>query len=155
MDIGSILMGLALALLAAAYIGRPLVVKSGLAVSVEDRHLSELQAQRDRILNRLQELDMDFAMSKIIEEDYRVERQTLMLNGAEVWKAIDLLGGSSPSLVKNISPEDEVEAAVARLRGKTAIIAGGYCPSCGTEVQMGDAFCTSCGTSLQVAEGAN
>lgn len=155
MDIGSILMGLALALLAAAYIGRPLVVKSGLAVSVEDRHLSELQAQRDRILNRLQELDMDFAMSKIIEEDYRVERQTLMLNGAEVWKAIDLLGGSSPNLVKNISPEDEVEAAVARLRGKTAIITGGYCPSCGTEVQMGDAFCTSCGTSLQVAEGAN
>jgi len=154
MDIGSILMGLALVLLVIAFIGRPLVVKSGLAVSVEDRQLSELQAQRDRILNRLQELDMDFTMSKIIEIDYRLERQSLMLEGSDVFKAIDSLVGSSARPVMSVSPEDEVEAAVARLRGKSATAIDGYCPSCGSEVQKGDAFCTSCGTSLQVAEDA-
>ena len=154
MDIGSILMGLALVLLVIAFIGRPLVVKSGLAVSVEDRQLSELQAQRDRILNRLQELDMDFTMSKVIETDYRLERQSLMLDGSEVFKAIDSLVGSSASPVMSVSPEDEVEAAVARLRGKSTPAIVGYCPTCGSEVQKGDAFCTSCGTSLQVAEDA-
>jgi hypothetical protein len=155
MDIGSILIGLALALLVAAYIGRPILVKSGRVVTVEDRRLSELQAQRDRILNRVQELDMDFAMGKVLESDYRLERQGLIMQGAEVLKAIDMLVGSSPSLVSSAATEDEIEAAVARLRGKSRASTDGYCPSCGAEVQNEDAFCTSCGTSLQMSQGAN
>jgi hypothetical protein len=155
MDIGSILLGLALVLLVAAYIGRPLLVKSGLAVSVEDRQLSELQAQRDRILNRLQELDMDFAMSKILETDYQAERQAVMQDGTEVFKDIDALVGSSPGSAKRVSREDEIEAEVAKLRGSPTAAKEGFCPSCGAEVQKSDAFCTSCGTSLQVAEEAS
>jgi hypothetical protein len=153
MDIGSILIGLALALMAGAYIGRPLLMHAGQAVSAEDRRLSELQAQRDRILNRLQELDMDFAMKKLLEQDYRQERQALMLEGTQVLKAIDLFFGSAPGLVKGASPDDAIEAAVANLRAKGAVPRAGYCPSCGAEVQDGDAFCTRCGTSLQFAEG--
>jgi hypothetical protein len=155
MDIGSILIGLALALLVAAYISRPLLMKGGQAVTMEDRQLSELQAKRDRILNRLQELDMDFAMGKILEEDYQLDRQALMTQGADVLKAIDVLIGGAPSQAKDADAEDEIEAAVARLRGKDKPLASGYCPSCGNAVQQGDAFCTRCGTSLQAVEGAN
>jgi hypothetical protein len=154
MDIGSILIGLALALLVAAYISRPLLVKDGQAVTREDRQLSELQAMRDRILNRLQELDMDFTMGKILEEDYQLERQGLMTQGADVLKAIDALVGGAPGQARGALAEDEIEAAVTRLRGKDKPATSGYCPSCGTAVQQGDAFCTRCGTSLQAAEGA-
>jgi hypothetical protein len=154
MDIGSILISLALALLVAAYISRPLLVKGGQVVTREDRQLSELQAKRDRILNRLQELDMDFTMGKILEEDYQLERQVLMTQGADVLKAIDALVGSAPIQAVGALDEDEIEAAVARLRGKDMPTTSGYCPSCGTAVQQGDAFCTRCGTSLQAREGA-
>ena len=153
MDIGSILISLALALVTGAYIGMPILIKSGKAVSVEDRQLSEFQAQRDRILNRVQELDMDYTMGKILEGDYSRERQGLMQQGAEVLKAIDALVGSASSPVSYKDPDDEIEAAVARLRGKSSTSTAGYCPSCGAEVQRDDAFCTRCGTSLKIADG--
>jgi hypothetical protein len=155
MDIGSILIGLALVLVVGAYIGMPILTKSGKAVTFEDRQLSELQAQRDRILNRVQELDMDYTMGKILEGDYKTERKGLMHKGAEVLKVIDTLVGTSPSQVVHKVPDDEIEAAVARLRGKSSALTAGYCPSCGAEVQHDDAFCTRCGTSLQITEDAH
>ena len=151
MDFGSIMIGLALLILVGAYIGQPLIVKGGRKVTGEDRKLSELQAQRDRILNRLQELDMDYAMSKILESDYQQERSALMQTGADTLKAIDELTGSLPAPTDET--EDEIEAAVARLRGKERELVGGFCPSCGTEVQDGDAFCTRCGHTLEVSVG--
>lgn len=152
MDIGSILIGLALLLVVGAYIGMPILSKTGKAVTVEDRQLSELQAKRDRILNRVQELDMDFTMGKILEADYKLERQSLMKQGAEVLKNIDALIGSTPSAAEGVRTGDEIEAAVARLRGKPISPTGIFCPSCGAGVQEGDAFCVRCGTSLQVSE---
>jgi hypothetical protein len=152
MDIGSILIGLALLLLVGVFIGRPILVKGGLAVTAEDRQLSELQATRDRILNQVQELDMDYAMAKIIEVDYKRERQALMLHGTDVLKGIDSLVDSAPRLAVADFPEDEIEAAVAKLRGRTAPSRAGFCPSCGNEVQPGDAFCIRCGTQLKVTE---
>jgi hypothetical protein len=152
MDIGSILISLALALVVGTYIGIPILTKSGRAVTVEDRRLSELQAQRDRILNRVQELDMDFTMGKILDADYKSERASLMQQGAEVLKTIDALVGGTPVPDSKAAPDDEIEAAVARLRGKSPVSSAGYCPSCGAGVQSGDAFCTHCGTSLQATE---
>ncbi len=146
MDIGSILIGLALALVVAAYIGRPILQKSGQMVSGEDRRLSELQAQRDRVLNRVQELDMDFAMGKLLEQDYRSERDALMMQGAEILKAIDAIVGVLPD--PETGQVDEIEVEIARIRGKQKPSVGGFCPHCGAEVQEGDAFCTRCGTSL-------
>lgn len=151
MDIGSVLIGLALAIVVGAYIGLPILVKGGKAVTVEDRQLSELQATRDRILNRLQELDMDYSMGKILEKDYRDERQGLMGKGAAVLKAIDSLIGQAPDSSRETAADEEIEAAVTRLRGKTSRPDLGYCPSCGIEIQRDDAFCTRCGTSLQIA----
>ena len=152
MDIGSILIGLAILFLVGAYIGQPLIVKGGRKVTQEDRKLSELQAQRDRILNRLQELDMDFAMGKVPETDYQMERSGLMQTGADTLKAIDeVTGGISVPVNK---AEDDIEAAVARIRGKEPGSKDGFCPACGAEVQQGDAFCTRCGQTLKVVEGA-
>lgn len=152
MDLGSILIGLALAIAVAAYVIRPLVQDGGEVITDVDRRLSELQAERDRVLTRIQELDMDYAMGKILEEDYRSQRDELMLYGADILKELDAKAGLESSPVAAVGLEDEIESAVARLRSTGGTSAPGFCPSCGEQVLKGDRFCTHCGTSLKQEE---
>ena len=81
---------LALLVLVALYISRPFfereaVHTASLAQAQADsaeHERSILLAERDRILNALQELDFDFALGKIPEEDYPGQRQRLVQTGA-------------------------------------------------------------------------
>lgn len=84
MDIGSILLILGLLLLVTLFIARPLMEKRSVVVSQEEHELSALLAERDRLLNALQELDFDYAMGKIPEEEYPAQRSVLLQRGAEV-----------------------------------------------------------------------
>ncbi|HEY43872.1 MAG TPA: zinc ribbon domain-containing protein [Anaerolineae bacterium] len=153
MDLGSLLVILALGLMAAAFIAQPFVDSPGLGVTKEERRLSELQAERDRVLATLQELDMDHAMGKVLREDYQSQRGTLVARGAEVLKAIDELRGPADEAMPDTDLEVEIEAAVARLRRSEGEISGGTCGSCGREIVAGDRFCVHCGASLP-EEGA-
>jgi hypothetical protein len=149
MDLGSILLGLALALIVGVILVRPLLAHSGEGVSESERRLSMYQAERDRILNRLQELEMDFTMGKVIEGDYARERQELMREGAEVLRQMDALGGDEMPTGESL--DARVEAAISGARAKTQR-RDGFCPNCGAEVQAGDLFCTRCGQAIQEAE---
>jgi hypothetical protein len=152
MDIGSILIGLALAIAVAAYVIRPLLQGEGEMITEVDRRLSELQAERDRVLTRIQELDMDFTMGKILEENYRGQRNELMLYGAEILRELDTKAGLESSSAKPISLEEEIESAVVRIRSTGSSSGSVFCPSCSEQVQKGDRFCTHCGTSLKQEE---
>ena len=152
MDLGSLLVILALGLIAAVFIAQPLMGSRGLGVTKEERRLSELQAERDRVLTTLQDLDMDHAMGKVLEEDYQAQRNALVSHGAEVLREIDDLHGP----VREVSPEtdldDEIETAVAQLRKGEDQESSRTCSSCGREVIAGDRFCVHCGASL-IEEG--
>jgi hypothetical protein len=152
MDIGSILIGLALAIAVAAYVIRPLIVGGGELITEVDHRLSELQAERDRVLSRIQELDMDFAMGKILEEHYRSQRNELMRYGAEVLKELDERAGLDATPREPVRLDDEIESAVARIRGAEGQESPEFCPACGEQVQKGDRFCTHCGTALKQGE---
>src|SRR5665648_536644 len=91
MDIGSILAGLALTLLTVAFVALPFLQHRGKGITEAERLSSELQAGRDRVLNNLHELEMDFNTGKILEEDYRDQRQALMKEGAGILRRIDVL----------------------------------------------------------------
>jgi hypothetical protein len=97
MDLGSILIILALILVTVAFVGHPLMRGVGLEVTEINRRLSELLAERDRVLAGLEELDMDHAMDKVLQEDYLVQRGSLVSRGAEVLKAIDEMQGFNGS----------------------------------------------------------
>jgi hypothetical protein len=153
MDLGSLLIILALGIMAAAFIAQPFVESSGLGATKEERRLSELQAERDRVLATLQELDMDHAMGKLLREDYQSQRGTLVVRGAEVLKAIDELRGATDEAFPGTDLEVEIEAAVARLRRGENRASGGICRSCGREIVAGDRFCAHCGASI-FEEGA-
>jgi hypothetical protein len=148
MDLGSLLIILALGILTAIFIAQPLMESRGLGVTKEERHLSELQAERDRVLTTLQELDMDHAMGKVLQEDYQAQRGVLVSRGAEVLRAIDELRGTAGEVIPETDLEVEIETAVARLRRGEDHASDGYCSSCGKEVIAGDRFCVHCGASL-------
>ena len=153
MDIGSILAGLALIMLTAAFVALPLVQHRGKRISEEERQLSELQAGRDRVLYSLQELEMDFNTGKIPEDDFREQREALMQEGAGILRQIDSLKAGSHVSSEGHDLDDEIEAAVAKVRSaKKNDGSHQFCPSCGSEVMAGDLFCIRCGYMLSEGE---
>ncbi len=178
MEIGAILFSLAMILLVATYVLQPLV-GSGLAgYRDSSRELSALQAERDRVLDSIQEIDMDHSMGKVSEQDYQRQRQVLAVEGAEILKSIDELQLSPDAEPRGKSPEMELEAAVAELRGKSSVASSELeaavaeargksstpgpqiaqsvsdpieeaCPTCGERILHGDRFCSNCGETLE------
>jgi hypothetical protein len=91
MDIGSIFLILGLLVLVILFISRPFLERKTLPASGEDHELSSLLAERDRILNALQELDFDFALGKIPESDFPGQRASLLQRGADILRQLDTL----------------------------------------------------------------
>lgn len=126
MDIASILLILAVAVLVAMYVSRPFFSRTPLAKNVDadprERELSALLAERDRLLTALQELEFDQALGKIPAEDYPEQRAALLAAGAEVYRKLDEMEESTPAT----SAEDRLEAAVATRRADAAAHLGKY-----------------------------
>lgn len=153
MNIGSFIVGLAIAIVAFAFVAKPLFAHEGVRVTQEDRRLSQLQANRERLLRSLQELETDFDVGKIAQDDYQEQRAQYVAEGAVTLREIDDITGSSEELSLARDLDAEIEAAVGQLRAKDAGERAQFCPGCGNAVQSDDQFCTSCGESLS-AEGS-
>lgn len=117
MDIGSILLILGLFILVGLYISRPLFERTATVVSSEEQERSALLAERDRLLNALQELDFDYALGKIPEEDYPSQRQTLLVQGAGVLRRLDGYQSEAPA----DDAESRLEAAIAARRADASM----------------------------------
>lgn len=157
MDLGSILLGLAVLILVAAFVLRPVLQPSPAGPPPDSRHLSELQAERDRILDLLREMDLDSTMGKLLPEDYRVQREALAMRGAVVLRQIDESGGSALEPAgqdPSVDSEAELEAAVRRLRSRQSDgkARDQFCGQCGAGLQAGDRFCANCGEPVPAAE---
>lgn len=129
--IGSIFLILALALIVGLFIARPFLtgfeIHASDAAQAREHQRSALLAERDRVLNALQELDFDNALGKIPAEEYPIQRATLLKAGADALRRLDefdtaLTGGQSTSAAeaalasRSRSAEDRIEAAVAARR---------------------------------------
>jgi hypothetical protein len=121
MDIGSIFLILALFVLVGLFVSRPFFedTKQTFVSNADTHDRSVLLAERDRVLNALQELDFDYALGKIPEEDYPEQRGLLLQRGAEVLRSLDNI-----EKVDDLesSMEDRIEQAIAARRsgmGKT------------------------------------
>lgn len=142
-ELGSVLFGLAMAVLVAAYVLRP--VAAGGQGSQAGGQISSLQAEREHLLDALQELDLDHYMGKVLDQDYRPQREALTLQGVQVLRRIDELRVSS-------GPQDgleaKLEAAVQELR-TVARSEARFCHQCGSRVLPADQFCSRCGAAQQ------
>jgi rubrerythrin len=179
MDLGSLFLILALLVLVGIFISRPLFENQEAApefpTSNDDHERSALLAERDRILNALQELDFDHALGKIPEEDYPGQRAYLLQRGADTLRKLDsfqaddsleqeevearieaaiaarraervpVARGVSSSVA---SPDDELEVMLANRRRARGDKAAGFCPQCGGPMQKSDRFCPRCGNKV-------
>ena len=120
MDIGSLLLLLALLVLIGLYIARPLLNPDTVAATPEEdlkeHELSTLLAERDRILTALEELDFDNALGKIPSEDYASQRARLVSQGADVLRKLDELNGDT----SDDAIERRIEEAIAARRITTS-----------------------------------
>ena len=167
-SIGSIFLILAVLIGVALYLAQPFLDRRARRMTSETRETSALLAERDRVVNALQELDFDFKLNKIPAEDYPVQRAALLQSGAEILKQLDalhLIEGSSSaedrvekavaarradsaSAQASVRDDDEIEAMIASRRSGRKEKSAGFCPRCGKPVLSSDRFCPSCGKSL-------
>lgn len=128
MDLGSIFLILALLLLVGLFVSRPLIEKG----AVEDRtaaqpedptdhERSSLLAERDRLLNALQELEFDYTLGKIPVEDFPAQRKTLLEQGAAVLRRLDELQVMADGPTGAEPVEERLEAVIAARRLDTAV----------------------------------
>ena len=169
MQIAAIFFTLAIFILVAMYLYAPFMERRARRVTEEEHELSALMAERDRVINSLQELDFDFKLGKIPAEDYPIQRSDLLQKGADILRKIDSFSPIPAStqdeearLEKAIAarradasvtvrPEvsdDDVESMISSRRGSRKVKTGGFCPKCGKPIQATDRFCPSCGKSL-------
>ncbi|MDP2974962.1 MAG: zinc ribbon domain-containing protein [Anaerolineales bacterium] len=155
MDIGVIFLLLALLVLIALFVARPFMLRTP-ANQVEEAHVvSALLAERDRILNALQEIDFDYTLGKIPAEDYPVQRTNLLQRGAAILRQLDALSPlSSPLGVRGEgedkeATDEDLEALIAKRRASLKDKAAGFCPKCGRPIFSSDSFCPQCGYELK------
>ncbi len=172
MDLGSILLILGLAVLVALFIFRPFIeisdkkklITSDVPVSEEDQRRSILLAEKDRVLRALQELDFDYALGKIPEEDYPAQRQFLLQKGAGVLQSLDEMSGKDTQDQEAIieqavaarradgvgvsGKESDIEAMITARKRSQKSQPGGFCPKCGNPAKQDDKFCARCGFLL-------
>ncbi len=168
MQITAIFFTLAILILVAIYLYAPFMERRARRVTEEEHELSTLMAERDRVINSLQELDFDYKLGKIPEEDYPTQRATLLQKGADILRQIDSIAPqptsaqdadariekaiaarrADASVAKPEISDDDVESMISARRKGHKEKSSGFCPKCGKPVMVSDRFCPSCGKSL-------
>jgi NADH pyrophosphatase NudC (nudix superfamily) len=131
MDIGSIFLVFALLILVAWFISQPLFERrppsgANSALSRAEHDLSTLLAERDRIIQLLQELDFDNKLGKIPEEDYPDQRNILLQRGAEILRQLDDRQTKIPA--GPLSEHQEMAIAARRIQQSGAAVVAAVSP---------------------------
>jgi hypothetical protein len=173
MDLGPILLLIALILGVGLFLAAPLLDNRPPGMVPGTSESSSLMAERDRVINALQELDFDFKLGKIPDEDYPVQRAELLQKGAEILRKLDTVAptdsrskGRASDAVERLEQaaaarradsaagaqqvdDDEIEAMLAARRAARKEKSAGFCPRCGKPVSITAQFCPSCGKPLK------
>jgi hypothetical protein len=128
MDIGAVLLILAVILLISIFISRPFFDTKPARVLIDsqasdeiDHKRSSLLAEYDQILSAIQELEFDHTLGKIPSEEFPLQRTSLLQSAADVLHQLDDLQEKVPQA----AVEDRIEAAIyaRRIAAATAAVA--------------------------------
>ena len=167
MQIVSILFTLGILIFIGLFLYAPFLERRARRVTQEEQETSTLLAERERTLDALQELDFDYKLGKIPEDDYPTQRANLLQKGADLLRRLDEI---APASIQ-VDTETRIERAIASRRKKTSgtqqevtdddietmisarrkgrkTKTAGFCPKCGKPVIATDKFCPSCGKAL-------
>ncbi len=147
MAVGSIFLGLALLVVVALFLARPLLLKHPLPKDKHAKERRQLEKDRDAYLDEIRALDFDHETGKIPTEVYQLQRDQLRMEAAAILKTLDEL----PEIDGDVYAQ--IEAAVAKRRHQRVLSTNGqvsYCAGCGQPLDKGDKFCASCGRPIEV-----
>jgi len=169
MELGSLFLILAVVVFVGVYLYAPFM-RNPRRVRVDESHeVSTLKAERDRVINSLQELDFDYHLGKIPADDYPEQRSALLQKGADILRKLDEIIPDASS-VRNAEnriekaaaarradastqeeamSDEDLEAMIAARRKANKSKSAGFCPRCGKPVLSTDKFCPSCGKALK------
>jgi FtsZ-interacting cell division protein ZipA len=168
MELTAILLIVAVIVLVGVFLSAPFMTRVRRGRVRESREVSALKAERDRVVNSLQELDFDFNLGKIPAEEYPKQRAALLQKGAGVLRQLDELApvassasaaetriekataaarADAPVEAAHFSDDDLESMIVARRKVRKSKSAG-FCPKCGKSALASDKFCPACGKAL-------
>lgn len=169
MELGSLFLVLTVLVIVGVYLYAPFTSRGRRARVSETHEVSALKAERDRVINSLQELDFDVKLGKIPAEDYPEQRANLLQKGADILRKLDELApvptsannaeariekaaasqrADSSEIEAQLS-DDDLESMIAARRKQHKSKSAGFCPKCGKPVLVTDKFCPSCGKALK------
>ncbi|HEY2982440.1 MAG TPA: zinc ribbon domain-containing protein [Anaerolineales bacterium] len=171
MELASVLFLLTVLVLVGMYLYAPFVSRTRHINDAEHHDLSAALAERDRIINALQELDFDHSLGKIPAEDYPSQRAELVKKGVDILRRLDALS-LSPAAVARQNGRDadartrlESAAAARRADGDAAPEAPGagvvrsdddiesmISARRGERTEKSAGFCPRCGQAVMVSD---
>jgi rubrerythrin len=162
MELAAIFLLLIVLILIVFFVSLPLFNRQRIRIIKNNKDLFSLQAEHERLLTALQELEFDHSLGKIPAEEYPEQRSELLHKGAEVLRELDALSSTTTKEIKKkvrrsedkptplaALSEDELEDLIAKRRTIHKEKTGGFCPQCGKPVLQSDAFCPACGNLLK------
>ncbi|MBI4319624.1 MAG: zinc ribbon domain-containing protein [Chloroflexi bacterium] len=116
----------------------------------EDAELEDVLLRREGVYSAIKELDQDYQMGNLSEQDYRELRDSYKLKAAMVLKQIDEM---VPVVQHDVEePVDRATGTAAAGRGVAASsrkrAAARFCSACGAKLSACDRFCAGCGRPL-------
>ena len=107
-----------------------------LTTSKSDTPIGRLGQRKETLLQNIADLDFEYNMGKLSEDDYANLRANLKRQAMETLEQIDLLRESNALF--------SVGGAVKEKAKPKEL----FCTQCGTTLSEADRFCSSCGTRV-------
>lgn len=126
-------------------------------LSTRDTPLGRVEQRKETLLQNIAELDFEYNMGKLSEEDYQSLRGSLKAQAAEAIEQLDVLAesdamiGRAPQLTPKSTAKVHTgsDATPAPAAASNASGDGSkFCSQCGTALESGARFCSSCGQPL-------
>lgn len=133
MNIGALLIGLAIFVLALPWLAGPFQTRKLQTAGQEDEGGVSLDQRRVEVLAALRALDFDYQTGKVAEADYTPLRAQLL---AEAGQVLQL------KRQKDQAVEDLIRARQKRVTQRV------NCPDCQHMIQISDRFCPHCGNRV-------
>ena len=129
-----------LAMGAIIYVARPFFHRNQTwGLPPKAQKLNDLLLRKEVIYASIRDLDFDYRMGKLPEEEHQRLVGEYKREAASVLAAIDRLQG------RGDQREPHVETGQQKVREKGHI----FCPDCGSQQQDTDTFCANCGHKLR------
>lgn len=151
MEIGSLIIVLLLFFLSGLFVLRPFLVKTESRGRAGTTVRDSLVAEKERLLQAIEEIDLEFELEKISSAEHNRSRDLLMVEAAGILNELDKLPKSKSGKKVQAVPvqsEDILEKMIADRRKQLKSEQSVKCPHCDEPVEKGAQFCSHCGGAL-------